>query len=162
MNIPTKIKKYVSDKNDYLSKIIKFENNYSLKFKNNKITINTSSGSSIEGTYQILGVYNKNISTWYWAWSCPFFIKDEYSEIKKIQSYPNKLFKDKKDFDGMEFEKYDFYCSNNVFLASKENLKEILNLSLFFLQGINVFKFSFEENDCKYIQFIALTKINKI
>lgn len=68
----------------------------------------------MSGNTSIIGYYNPNISTWYWAWSVPFPNKAENYLSRKILNYA---------FDIDIYKPQEDYIQNSIFKAELLNSK---------------------------------------
>lgn len=159
--LTTTFKKYYSKQKEYIKTLLDIENKLNYRFKDNIVQITDGNNNTLEGNFQVLGVFNETLNTWYWSWACPFISSSDHEKLLPIKQYSDKMIKDKK-IDHAEHEKYDFYCTKDVFFATKDNLQELIAMSMYLTKSVWVFSFSVKVDKIKFRKYIILTSVNKI
>lgn len=116
----------------------------------------------LSGKFQTIGVYNKSSSIWHWSWNLPFINKQEYTDLNKIQEYPEFLNANFSKYPSKEIEELYFYTDKSNFYCTQEILSFILKMSLYIVDGVWFFPIEKKTEGNSMIQFIMLSNANKI
>ena len=128
---------------------------------NNKIpTVNVYGDTKLlfEATYEYIGIYNHNSSTWFWSWNVPFINKKMYKEIKLIKKFTKSLEKDYKKYNPYELEELYFYLNNNNYFCSTTRQDLPAKIALYLTKASGFIKIY--KKDKKITEFILIKNIN--
>jgi hypothetical protein len=151
-------------------KIEKLNNkqNYEFTFsKNNSdqiVEVYLDNKLIMKGEYCTLGLYNIQLSVWYWSWNLVFLNK-KLTElpIKKIKNFINEINDNYKKFDSEEAELMHYLLSNDNFFISFNHIEKLIKLSLYLTKSIWYFPIKQNENgnvgSNNTIQYIMITKV---
>ena len=162
---------YNSINNDMQNKVTNLNNkkNYEYIFsKNNNVhtvEVYLDNKFILKGEYCILGLYNIQLSVWYWSWNM-IFVNKKLIElpINKIKNFIEEINDNYKKFDNKEVELLHYLLTNNNFYISLSNIEKIIKLSLYLTKSIWYFPIKQTNNDqddesTNTIQYILITKI---
>ena len=102
----------------------------------------------LKGEYCILGLYNIQLSVWYWSWNIAF-INKKLIELptKKIKNFIGEINDNYKKFNNEEAELMYYLLSNDNFYISSKHIEKIVKLSLYLTKCIWYFPIKQTNND---------------
>ena len=156
---------YYNKKNDKYRKIFdKYEKiTYKVEFDNNgnpeliARDLNTDS-IILLAECQTIGVYNEDISMWYWSWSVPFINKKLYKNLTDLKQFPEKMKKNSKDYVPHEMEEVYFYLTNNGLYCQKSDIIPP-KIALYLTKGEWVVPISKTNDNIKITEYVLITDI---
>lgn len=152
-------------KND-ISKKLDVGKNYNYEFNENIVEIYLGNKLKLKAEYELIGLYNIPMSTWYWAWNIAFLNKDLYKTTLKIKDYDDILKKEYKKFDKVEAEELHYLVGNDTFYISSKNIDKILKMALYLTNAIWYFPVKYADNNSKTdmeeldkVEYIIIKKV---
>ncbi len=160
---------YISINDDIQNKVkgLNNKNNYEYVFTKNDdtqlIEVYLDDKFVLKAEYAILGLYNIQLSMWYWSWNIAF-INKKLIELptKKIKNFIDIINDNYDKFDKVDVETLHYLISNDNFYISNNNIDKIIKLSLYLTNGIWYFPIKQNNNDnddSNQLQYILITKI---
>lgn len=116
----------------------------------------------ISGDYQIIGMHDVSRSMFYWANNVPFINKKDCDRLGELETFKETMVKNFKEYDPRDVEEVHFFIDNGNFFCLKEYIPFILKLSLFVLKGVWIVPIEKVIEGREYVEYIMLTKSNKI
>jgi len=116
----------------------------------------------ISGEYQVIGVHDRSRSIFYWANNVPFINKKDCERLNELADFKNNMIKNFKNYDPRDVEEIHFFLDNGNFFCLKEYILFILKLSLYIMKGVWVIPVEKTIEGREYVEYIMLTKSNKI
>lgn len=148
-----KIKKIITNIDD--------KQNYTYKYvDDNIIEIFIKDKLILRGEYCVLGIYNIQLSLWYWSWNIAFINKILTNKpINDIKNYIDIIDKHYDKFNVVDVEMLHYLLSNDNFYISNNNINKLIKLSLYLTKGIWYFPIKQYDGNNNIIQYIMVTKI---
>ena len=114
----------------------------------------------LKAEYCIVGMYNVQLSVWYWSWNIAF-INKKLTElpIKKIKNFIEEINDNYNKFKSVDAEILHYLLSNDNFYVTNNNIEKMLKLSLYLTKSIWYFPIKQTNNEENSIQYILITKI---
>jgi hypothetical protein len=111
----------------------------------------------MKAEYCCLGMYNVQLSVWYWSWTIAF-VNNALIEapIDKVKGFKEKINDKYEKFDKVEAEMLQYLLSNDSFYISIGNMDKIIKLGLYLIGGIWYFPV---KKDGDKVEYIIITKI---
>jgi len=112
----------------------------------------------LKAEYQIIGMYNIPLSIWYWGWNIAFVNKNTIVTFDNIQSFLDEVSNPK------EADELHYILTNGNFYISNENIKKIIDTTLFLKKGIWILPIKYKKDKkntdmSDKIEYILITKI---
>ena len=157
------IDSYYNSINDDMKKkiILDNKNNYEFTFSQNDNTqiveVYLNDKFILKAEYVILGLYNIQLSVWYWCWNIAFVNKKSIElSTDKIKTFINTLEDNYDKFNKHDAEVIHYLLSNDNFYISNDNINKIIKLSLYLTKSI--WYFPIKQNS-DLLQYVLITKI---
>lgn len=167
------VNNYFNDLKEQISKKIDINQNYEYVFSDNDnnnninvVEIYLNDKLKLKAEYNIVGLYNIPLSTWYWGWNIAFVNKNLIKNITKIKDFVNTIEKDYDKFNKIEAEELHYVLSNDNFYVSGDNLDKIIKIALYLTKAIWYFPIKYSDHNAQTnfeqmdkIEYILITKI---
>ncbi len=162
------INSYYNSINDDIQEKVKDlsnKNNYEYVFSKNDdiqlIEVYLDNKFILKAEYCVLGLYNIQLSMWYWSWNIAFINKKLIElPVKKIKNFISIIDDNYDKFDKVDVESLHYLISNDNFYISNSNIDKIIKLSLYLTKSIWYFPIKQNDNDeSNQLQYILITKI---
>lgn len=114
----------------------------------------------LKGEYCILGMYNIQLSVWYWSWNIVFVNKKLIGlVVEKVKGY-NKVIEDKfEEFERKDAELLHYFVGNDNFYIMHDNMDKLVKLGLYLVEGVWYFPIKKMNNDMHMVEYIIITKV---
>lgn len=161
------INSYYNSTNDDMQKKVhnlNNKNNYEYVFSKNDdmqtVEIYLDNKFVLKAEYVILGLYNIQLSMWYWSWNIAF-INKKLTElpINKIKSFINVLNDNYDKFNKVDAEMLHYLISNDNFYISNNNIDKIIKLGLYLTKSVWYFPIKQNDDNINQLEYILITKI---
>lgn len=114
----------------------------------------------LKGEYCVLGLYNIQLSLWYWSWNIAFINKKLTKKpISNIKNYIDVINKNYDKFNVVDVEMLHYLLSNDNFYISNDNINKLIKLGLYLTKCAWFFPIKQYDGNDNVIQYILITKI---
>jgi len=160
------INEYYNKKSDKYNKIFKNSKDFSYKidYDNNdepELRVNNKGKNILIAKCQTIGLYNEDVSMWYWSWNIPFINRKQYKDLIKIKGFSEDMKKNSVKYLPYEIEDICFYLENDSLFCYKDDLKPI-NIALYLSKGEWVVPIEKVNNNMKVVEYVLITEIKSL
>jgi hypothetical protein len=155
--------KYYTDQKNFMKKHLNLDKQYTFKFSieentnNNIVDIYLNDKLVLKAQYCFIGIYNLLNSVWYWAWNLEYINKTLSRDIKKAVKYTKRdLIDNYSKYNPEEADEMYFYCANNNFFLSSENVDKLIKVALYVSKVLWIMPTG---DGKEKFEYIGLTKI---
>lgn len=98
----------------------------------NEFVIEAYNGKQIvyRAIYDRIGTFDLYSGVWRWAWCNSMIDKTLAEKSKKVKEFAQKIEKNYSKYDFKEADRYHFYSDNGYFYISKDNIPELIEMSI--------------------------------
>jgi hypothetical protein len=132
-SVNTDIQKKITNLNNKKN----YEYIFSKKSDTHTVEVYLDNKLILKGEYCILGLYNIQLSVWYWSWNIAFINKKLIElPINKIKNFIGEINDNYKKFNNEEAELMHYLLSNDNFYISSKHIEKLVKLSLYLTKSI--------------------------
>jgi hypothetical protein len=132
--------------------------NYEFEFdKKNVMDVYLDGKLIMKCEYCILGMYNIELSVWYWSWNIAFINKFLIEKpIEHIKGFLNEINDNYDKFKKDDAEMLHYLLSNGNFYIANNKIDKIIKLGLYLTESIWYFPI---KQEGERVQYVLVTKV---
>lgn len=102
--------------------------------------------------YSILGMYNVQLSVWYWSWAVAFINKSLIEmPIKKVKDFSKELDDNYNKFNKVDAEIIHYFLTNDNFYIAPSGIDKIIKLGLYLTKALWFFPVKMDGDRVQYV-----------
>lgn len=110
-------------------------------------------------TYVYMGIYDKSIKLWKWAWTLPSFDPSLILNMEKIQSFADELSKDYDIKHSADYDKYHYLSKKGYYFIGKNELMNVVSMGLYREKGLWYIPIQDKIGDHEVIRIIIIKEL---
>lgn len=156
---------YYKEQKDNIEKIYKgriistVEFNEIVGEEKHLVTLSEKNSMIASAEYSYMGIYDKTIGMWKWAWGFPYIDPILRADADKVRDFQNEIKKIYSNEDAIEYEQLYYMTKNSYFFIKKTDILKLIKLMLYITKGLGFVSIESKENDHEILTFIMIKKI---